>query len=68
MCMKTLSNSPVQEYIGQRIERMSLIVRDEVKIIQGDQTMIVVPKAMREVLLQREHRLHCGQNKMTNRI
>ena len=29
MNIKTLSNSPVKEYIGHGIERMSLIVKDE---------------------------------------
>ena len=66
--LKTLDNSPVQEYIGQGIERMLLIVKDNVKIILKDQTRIVVPKAMREVILQRENGLHSGQNKMSNII
>ena len=66
--MKTLSNSPVKQYIGKGIERMSLITKSNVKMKLMDQTRIVVPISLREVLLMREHRSHSGQTKMDNSI
>ena len=64
MNVKTLSKSLVQEYIGHGIERMLLIEKDDVKIILKDQTRIMVPKAMREVLLQREHQSQSGKKQI----
>ena len=63
--MKTLSCPPVKELVGHGIERMCLIRKYGIMM---DHNMIVVPMAMREVLLKREHISYSGQTKMSNSI
>ena len=65
---KTMNSTAVKEYIGQGLERMFLIRKEGVNIILMDQTRIVVPRAMRETLLAREHLTHSEHTKMGNSI
>ena len=61
---KTLSKAAIKEYVGQGIERMSVIEKGESMILLVDQTRIVVPEAVRKRLMDREHLAHPGINKM----
>ena len=61
---KTLSKAAIKEYVGQGIERMSVLEKGESMILLVDQTRIVVPEAVRKRLMDREHLAHPGINKM----
>ena len=61
---KTVSTAAIKEYIGYRVERMSVIEKWDAMIMLMDQTRIVVPPSMRKKLINREHLAHTGINKM----
>ena len=61
---KTVSTAAIKEYIGHRVERMSVIEKLDALIMLMDQTRIVVPPSMRKKLINREHLAHTGINKM----
>ena len=58
----------ITEYIGKGIERMSMMEKDSTLIMLKDSTRIVVPRAMRSKLLEREHLAHTGIIKMSASI
>ena len=64
---KTLSKAAIKEYVGQGIERMSVIEKGGSMILLMDQTRIVVYEAVRKRLMDREHLAHPGINKMLAR-
>ena len=61
---KTLSKAAIKEYVGQGIERISVIEKGKSIIMLIDLTRIVVPQAMRKRLMDREHLAHPGVTKM----
>ena len=65
---KILSKAAVLEYIGHRVERMSVIEKGNTKILLMDQTRIVVPLKMRKKLLEREHLAHSRVTRMSDSI
>ena len=65
---KTLSKAAIKEYVGQGIERMSVIEKGKSMILLMDQTRIVVPQTMRKILMDREHLAHPGIAKMQNSL
>ena len=62
---KGFSKRTILEYIGQGLERMSVIERGNTIIMLMDQSRIVVPVAMRKKLLDREQMAHSGVYKMS---
>ena len=50
------------------MERMSVIEKGNSIIMLMDQSRIVVPRAMRQKLMDREHLAHTGQTKMSASI
>ena len=65
---KTLSKAAIKEYVGQGLERMSVIEKEKSMIMPMDQTRIMVPQTMRMRLMDREHLAHPGINKMQSSL
>ena len=59
---KTLSEAAIKEYIGHRVERMSVIKKGDTMIVLKDQTRIMEPHLIRRKLMDREHLAHTGIN------
>ena len=61
---KTVTTAAIKEYIGHRVERMSVIEKGDAMIVLMDQTRIVVPHSIRKKLMDRDHLAHTGITRM----
>ena len=62
---KSVTTAAIDEYIGLRVERRSVIEKGDTMIMLMDETRINVPQTMRRKLMEREHLTHSRINKMS---